>query len=299
MSGRERRRNARRNVSFRQRFGEAAGSARGARPARANAEGAREGVGRRGEGERVGPRGRFLGGSRDVTPRGREGRRDGTPEKKSAGRVRRPLRVREGGDFGAPDLLVSTLGLEQLDEGVAHGAPAVEQVLELPVLGLVLGARGGGLRDDAATRRRRDLPRRRFVGPPPRRGASGRPARGHRRRLRECRAHRAYESCVPRCGAKPMNDARADVRGVALERVPRESSRERLYVICLPFAAPHVARARSVTNAVAMTKCPAATGRDWPRRARGETSDARAVRDILTVREPPVRGLFRSRGNFL
>lgn len=39
-----------------------------------------------------------------------------------------------------------------------------------------------------------------------------------------------------------MNDARADVRGVALESGPRESSRERLYVIYLPFAAPHVAR---------------------------------------------------------
>jgi len=39
-----------------------------------------------------------------------------------------------------------------------------------------------------------------------------------------------------------MNDARADVRGVALESAPRESSRERLYVIYLPFAAPHVAR---------------------------------------------------------
>ena len=62
-------------------FGEAAGSARGARPARANAEAAREGVGRRDEGERVGPRGRF----RDVTPRGREGREGRDPRKKICG----------------------------------------------------------------------------------------------------------------------------------------------------------------------------------------------------------------------
>lgn len=41
-----------------------------------------------------------------------------------------------------PDFLVASLGLEQLDEGVAHGAPTVVQVLELVVFGLVVTTSG-------------------------------------------------------------------------------------------------------------------------------------------------------------
>ena len=248
-----------------------------------------------GDGKRVNASGPAGGSETSRRADARDGR-DGTPEKKSAGRVRRTLRVREGGDFGAPDLLVSALGLEELDEGVAHGAPAVEQVLELPVLGLVLGARGGGVRDDAATRRRRDLPRRRFVGPPPRRGASGRPRRSPPAPPRvPCASCVRVVRAAVRCEADERRARRCAWRR-ARECPPGVVARAALCY--LPAVRSPPRRARGVTNAGAMTKCPAATGRDWPRRARGETSDARAVGDILTVREPPVRGLFRSRGNF-
>ena len=40
----------------------------------------------------------------------------------------------------APDLLVSFLGLQQLDQRVAHRASPVVQVLQLPVLGLVVSS---------------------------------------------------------------------------------------------------------------------------------------------------------------
>lgn len=43
----------------------------------------------------------------------------------------------------APDLLVPALGLEQLDQRVAHRAPAVVQVLQLVVGRLVVARRGG------------------------------------------------------------------------------------------------------------------------------------------------------------
>jgi hypothetical protein len=48
-----------------------------------------------------------------------------------------------------PDLLVALLRLEELDEGVAHRASAVVQVLELPVLGLIIARFRGRPHDGA------------------------------------------------------------------------------------------------------------------------------------------------------
>ena len=62
-------------------------------------------------------------------------------------------RERGRGDVFEPDLLVSALGLEELHERVAHGASAVVQVLELPVIGLVVALAVAGR---GRARRRRD-----------------------------------------------------------------------------------------------------------------------------------------------
>ena len=115
----------------------------------------------------------------------------------------RPSRSRR---VDAPDLLVSLLGLEQLHQGVANRAPAVVQVLELPILRLVVALRRG--RDGTATGAgdlsspSRDGWPRRARGP--RGGARRKPRRGGHRRRR--RGHRHQSACEPGAGACASRD---------------------------------------------------------------------------------------------